>query len=257
MDPKSGVSSAWSVVSVIVVRAAMVAMVVSGCSSNDSAKNSNPSFPTLGKSGAGGTASISTTDPGAGGIYLNGGASDAGAPFTVGPQATVCQQDLPFKVPGCSCDPGTPQQACWTGPPNDRHVDHCKDGVQQCAGQGEFAQWGPCEGEQLLCHYPPEHIDGGTTADSGAPPPCTCVPGATIGCDEDCQTLVICSLSGYKTCQPDGTWGACHETTDPDILKNLLGCRNWLHGCLPGNTEGAFTGDCSQAYTCGKAPGEP
>ncbi len=208
-----------------------------------------------GQSGAAGTSGLDTTNVAGG--SSTGGSADV--PFTVTPQATVCQQDLLFKVPGCSCQPGTPDQACWTGPPNERHVDHCRDGVQKCTGK-EIAQWGPCEGEVLTCHYPPEHIDAGTPdagkTDAGTPPPCSCVPGVTVGCDEDCQTLVICSLTGYKTCQPDGTWGACHETTDlAGIVNNVLGCRNWLHGCLPGADDGVFTGDCSQAFTCGHPPG--
>lgn len=180
--------------------------------------------------------------------------------FKVTSDAPVCQQDLMFKVPGCSCTSGTPDQACWTGPPNQRHTGHCKDGVQKCIDQKEFSQWGPCEGETLLCEYPPEHLPDAGPADAGTPdagtPPCSCVPGVTIACDEDCTTLVICSLTGYKTCQPDGTWGPCHETADlGGIVNNVLGCRNWLHGCVLGTGDGIYTGDCGKAFTCGKVPG--
>jgi hypothetical protein len=239
-----------------------LSLVVSSCSSNDPA--SSPQGRAVTQSGAGGAAPDYT--------YTGGSSSTTGLPpsttmtFTVTPEAKICQEDLLFKVPGCSCEPGTPEKACWTGPPNERHTGHCKDGVQKCLGK-EIAQWGPCEGETLLCKYPPEHVDAGThdagTTDSGTPPPppppppgCSCIPGKTIACDEDCQTLVICSLTGYKTCQPDGTWGPCHETTDlGGIVNNVLGCRNWLHGCLPGAEEGVYTGDCSQAFTCGHPPG--
>jgi hypothetical protein len=239
-----------------------LSLVASSCSSNDPA--SSPQGSAAAQSGAGGDASGYTSTGGS--SSTTGVPSSTTMTFTVTPEAKICQEDLLFKVPGCSCEPGTPDKACWTGPPNERHTGHCKDGVQKCLGK-EIAQWGPCEGETLLCKYPPEHVDAGThdagTTDSGTPPPppppppgCECIPGKTIACDEDCQTLVICSLTGYKTCQPDGTWGPCHETTDlGGIVNNVLGCRNWLHGCLPGAEEGVYTGDCSQAFTCGHPPG--
>lgn len=90
--------------------------------------------------------------------------------------------------------------ACWTGAPVDRQRGACHDGMQKCVSgsDAEFGTWGPCEGQELSCGDP------GT-------PDCGCVPGAEVSCDEDCSVSIFCSLSATKTCQPDGTWGPCHE----------------------------------------------
>jgi hypothetical protein len=231
-----------------------VGVFAPGCSGND------PS-PTSRGPGDGSTALSAD-----GGANSKHSSSDSGLTgFVVGKDAPICSADLPFKAPGCACTQGTADLACWTGPANQRHVGQCHDGVQHGVGTAEFAQWTACEGEEHLCNWPGEHVDGGSKVpDAGheAPPPpppptqCGCTPGATIGCDEDCQTLVICSLTGYKTCQPDRTWGPCHETLNvTGVVNNVLGCRNWLNGCVPG-TEGFYSGDCSAAYACGKAPGQ-
>jgi hypothetical protein len=232
----------------------VVALALSSCSASSPASHSDP---LVSAQGSGGEAPLV-------GSAASGGDSNATSAggmtgFQVAPNAAVCSDDLSLKVPGCACTPGTPSVACWSGPPNMRHVGHCKDGVQQCVGEREIGTWGPCEGETLLCDWPGEHVDGGTS-DAGKPdagePPCSCIPGITIACDEDCETLVICSLTGYKTCQPDGAWGPCHETGQVlDAVGNVLGCRNVLHGCVPGATDGLYTGDCSKAFTCGHVPG--
>lgn len=174
----------------------------------------------------------------------------AASVFTVPAGAAVCNESLSFSVPGCACN-APASQACWTGPQGLRNVGACHDGVQTCRLSGEFGSWGPCEGEELSCGG-----DAGTPTEApelvGS---CPCIPGTTIGCSEDCEALIICSLSGYKTCLPDGTWGPCRETRDiSGALENLLGCRSLLHGCFPGNEAGIYSGDCSQAFTCGHAP---
>jgi hypothetical protein len=83
------------------------------------------------------------------------------------------------------------------------------------------------------------------------------VPGAVIGCDEDCEAVVICAPFSTKECQPDGTFGPCRESLTPTTgSAGVGGCMNWYHGCLPGNPEGTYMGDCSSKFTCGKAPGQ-
>src|SRR5579859_1930200 len=52
---------------------------------------------------------------------------------------------------GCPCTSPGATEACWTGPPSNRHVGACKDGTQTCQRQGEFSTWGPCVGEVLQC----------------------------------------------------------------------------------------------------------
>ena len=226
-----------------------------GCSADSGPQSAFGGQPQNGTGGYGtGGVPIATSANGGTAVTTDAGVTGN---FTVGHDAQVCKEEgLPVKVPGCSCAPGTADRACWTGPPNMRNVGHCHDGVQHCVGEKEFAAWDQCTGEDHTCEWE-EHIDAGEP-DSGPPPGYSCIPGKSIGCDEDCETLVICSLTGYKTCQPDGTWGPCHETADIlGVVNNVLGCRNWLHGCLVPGAEGFYTGDCSQAYTCGKAPGQP
>ena len=168
---------------------------------------------------------------------------DAG--FSFPSDSTVCEADLPFKPPGCPCMPGS-SAACWTGPMDARNMGDCKDGVQQCIVAGEFSTWGPCEGAVLDCGMPPPD-----------PPPdeCPCVPGTVIGCDEDCEALVICAPFSTKECQPDGKFGPCRESLLPTADTNLFGCVNLFHGCFAENPDGIFSGDCSQSYTCGHPPG--
>jgi hypothetical protein len=167
-----------------------------------------------------------------------------GPGFAVPEDSKVCDVDLPFKPPGCPCDIGD-TTACWTGPADQRGMGQCKDGVQTCVGGQEFATWGACEGQVLDCGEPPPD-----------PPEeeCLCVPGAIVGCDEDCEALVFCAPSSTKVCQPDGTFGPCREALLPTPDTNLLGCINVFHGCFAENDQGVYVGDCSKAFTCGHPP---
>ena len=166
-------------------------------------------------------------------------------PPTVSKDAVVCKSDLPFKPEGCACS-GDPIP-CWTGAPDKRHVGKCHDGMQACELVGEFSAWGACTGQELDC-------GDADVPDAGPPDECKCVPGVTIACDEDCTTLVICSTTGKKTCQPDGTFSPCREEGLNGGLPDVLGCRSAFYGCLPGSTDGAYSGDCSSAFVCGHAP---
>lgn len=163
------------------------------------------------------------------------------ASLVVPRDASVCGLNLPFQPIGCGCSAGE-TVACWTGPADRRNVGDCRDGIQTCESKGEFGgTWSECEGQQLDCGEPP-------------PEECGCVPGQVIGCDEDCEALVICLPNSTKECQPDGTWGRCRESLLPTGAATQA-CINFFHGCLPGNREGIFTGDCGGAYTCGTPPG--
>jgi hypothetical protein len=142
----------------------------------------------------------------------------------------------------------------------------CHDGTAQCMATGEISQWGPCLGEQLNCGGGPD-AGGGGTQDAGGPDTgggtedatepggcgqtiCACVPGAVIGCDEDCTGNVYCSSSAQKTCLPDGTWGVCHEVTTPPPTT----CKSIGFGCSQsascGRGTGVYFGDCSSVFAC-------
>jgi hypothetical protein len=199
--------------------------------------------------------------------------------------ADMCAANMPFKVVGCGCQVGE-TSACWMGPVSKRNSGACHDGVQHCVGTMEFPSWGPCEGQELNC--------------GDKPPPstnCGCVPGAVIECDEDCSVSVFCSLTAQKTCQPDGTWSPCRETSANPAsalladggLNALLGsltgdgglatlirsvsvdggvavpafsidgkCRSLYHGCAATVFPSEqFAGDCSAAFACGHPPVAP
>jgi hypothetical protein len=169
--------------------------------------------------------------------------SDAGMPVIEVPtDAAICNTALPFKPPGCACKLGE-TSSCWTGAAGDRNRGDCKDGTQACMGSGEFATWGACEGQVTDCGEPP-------------PPPefCPCVPGATIGCDEDCSALVFCMPFSTKVCQPDGTWGPCREALLPQVDTSASGCLNVFFGCFGENVDGVYTGFCDDKFQCGHAP---
>jgi hypothetical protein len=174
-----------------------------------------------------------------------GGTRDGGNPLSVGADSELCDEpSLPLRPAGCECKPGE-KVGCWTGKPGDRLRGECHDGVQTCEGTGEFGTWGPCEDEQQDCGE----------GDAGpAPDDCLCVPGTIITCSEDCSELIICSLTGTKVCQPDGTWSRYREG-NLDNLANTNLCRNVFFGCLSQNFGGVFLGACDDAFTCGHPPG--
>jgi len=167
--------------------------------------------------------------------------------ITVGADSLACSANLAFHPKGCLCNAGSSAK-CWTGAPNRRNVGGCHDGVQECQNQGEFAEWGACEGEVRDCADPP--------VDAGVPGECGCKPGAKILCSEDCAQLIICSLTGTKTCGPDGKWGPCREEFLAG-LENVSLCKNLYYGCIPGQEDGLYVGDCDNSFSCGHVPGGP
>jgi hypothetical protein len=46
---------------------------------------------------------------------------------------------------GCACSPGQ-SQSCWPFAPANDGVGACIRGTQVCLGDGEFGNWGPCDG---------------------------------------------------------------------------------------------------------------
>ena len=148
------------------------------------------------------------------------------------PGIPTCLPGSAAQAEGCPCR-ANELAACWTGAAADRNRGACHDGMQKCNGNAdaEFGVWGPCEGQELRCGDP------GTSE-------CGCVPGATIQCDEDCSVSIFCSLSATKTCQPDGTWGACHEEPGRTSTTVLLG-DGGIEGLLDGgllSPDGGLTG---------------
>lgn len=225
------------------VLAVLSVVSVQGCSQAEDGVGATASSPTIpvANSSAGRVPDASATQIDAG--IPSPTPPTGGQGFAVPEDSKVCGVDLPFKPPGCPCDVGdtTP---CWTGPVDQRNVGQCKDGVQTCQGGQEFATWGTCEGQVLDCGEPSQ-----PPADE-----CPCVPGAIVGCDEDCEALVFCAPSSTKVCQPDGTFGPCREALLPTPDTNLLGCINVFHGCFAENDQGVYVGDCSKTFTCGHPP---
>lgn len=231
-----------------------LAFIVPSCATAELTEVGEPPAQEVATAGAGGSRDSAVVAIGASGSSRGGAGPSLGGGFTVPPNAAICDETLPFKVPGCGCS-GPQTVPCWTGPADKRNVGQCHDGLQRCVNSGELYVWGACEGEEFTCE-----TGTGGEPDPGDPAnePCKCKPGTTIGCSEDCEALIVCSLSGYKTCQPDGTWGMCRETNDlSGAIGNLLGCRNVFNGCFPGNEEGLYSGDCSSVFTCGHVPGAP
>ena len=53
--------------------------------------------------------------------------------------------------PGGMCSRAGQSAPCWTGAASQRNVSPCHDGTTTCVQSGEFAMWGPCQGEQTNC----------------------------------------------------------------------------------------------------------
>jgi hypothetical protein len=223
----------------------------------------------------------STSKPGASSSQLGGAnANSAGSPGTLGGGSSAPSSCAGGNSVGCPCTAGT-TVACWTGPAEDRNVGACHDGTQTCAatGQGELAggAWGPCQGEQLECG-PSDTVDAGAdtapvgvvardaapavdaatgmlvaqnASAGGGVSPCSvectgCVPGAVIGCYDDCNLMAYCDTTATQTCQPNGTWGACTETGSPPTS----GCYEFWGNCSNYNDgAGSYAGTCDAVFT--------
>jgi hypothetical protein len=151
--------------------------------------------------------------------------------------------DATCDTEGCTCPNPGATQACWTGPADQRNVGACHDGKETCTRNGEVAVWGPCEGEELNCG---NGDGGGGTEDAGD---CQCVPGTRIWCDEDCTDNIYCSFHARRDCQPNGTFGPCHEVNSQPTSTNE--CKQVGLGCASCNKgKGVYFGDCTQQLKC-------
>jgi hypothetical protein len=149
-------------------------------------------------------------------------------------------------------------------------------GTQTCKADGEFASWGPCldkAGKTPTCNgtggggtedagRPAQDSGGGTgqggggqedsggtgNGGGGTEPPCHCFPGTYINCDEDfCQGIICQAYAARRECQPDGTWGACHETQSGDFSPGM--CLITFEGGCPPKLC-LMTGNCQAQSSC-------
>jgi hypothetical protein len=89
---------------------------------------------------------------------IGGGSRDAAlgvgshdGAVSVGGQDGGCSQDAGMYgviSSGCACVPGQ-SRSCYPGDPSRIGVGVCHAGMQQCAGSGEFGEWGACTGAVL------------------------------------------------------------------------------------------------------------
>ncbi len=146
---------------------------------------------------------------------------------------------------GCACAPGM-TQSCYPGAASTRARGACRDGVQRCEGEGEFGQWGACEGavtpsEDTCGDRMDQDCNG--TVDDGA---MCCRAGATSTCyDGPMGTLGrgICR-AGMRSCAADGTPGACMGQTLP---------RGEVCNGLDDDCDGTIDEDCSACIMNGGA----
>jgi hypothetical protein len=131
-----------------------------------------------------------------------GSTDDAGpasdATFAMTSDATSgCSANLP----SCPCTVNGQTAACWTGPANERHFAACHDGTTTCQQTGEFAVWGPCVGEQMVCIQNDgalPHDDAAIPHVEAGPPPQSCAPGSSLG--------ALISGANVTAYVPVGSW---------------------------------------------------
>ena len=98
--------------------------------------------------------------------------------------------------------PAGDTEACWTGPAGDRNRGACHDGTTTCQRDGEFATWGPCTGEELMCGdagMPPQDSGPPDTGHDAGPPPQSCLPGSSLT-----ALIAGANVTAYV---PVGSWG--------------------------------------------------
>ncbi len=117
---------------------------------------------------------------------------------------------------GCPCAPGT-TQVCYPGSPATRARGTCRDGSQRCLGEGEFGDWGACEGAVTpaddTCGDRVDQDCNGVVDDGAM----CCRAGTTATCYSGPMGTLgrgICR-AGTRTCAADGSPGACVGETLP------------------------------------------
>jgi hypothetical protein len=97
-------------------------------------------------------------------------------------------------------------------------------------------------------------VGGGTSPCSVE---CTgCVPGAVIGCYDDCNLKAYCDTTATETCLPNGTWGPCTETGGATGkggqpgTGGMPGCYEFWGNCSNYNDgAGSYAGQCDSVFT--------
>ncbi|HKP62960.1 MAG TPA: hypothetical protein VJV78_39765 [Polyangiales bacterium] len=198
-----------------------------------------------------------------------------------------------FHPAGCACQVGEKTE-CWTGPANQRHTGMCRDGTQICVGNAdaEFGEWSPCMGEvrecgmdagmptdECLCvpgsvaycdedctvsifcsltaskSCQPDGTWGRCTEAPGAPNlgPALFGDGGFVGLLGDAGLGGLLADAGVGGLAGDA--GANWLSDAGAFVLDTGQCRHWFFGCLsPLGIPERWTGDCSQQFTCKRAP---
>jgi len=155
-----------------------------------------------------------------------------------------------------NCDGGDGDNCEETGPEicND-DIDNDCDGATDCRDDDcvDFPLCGDCTPSDEVCNDGVDNdCDGLVDCDDvndcyDEPWACTCIkqcpPGSVRWCDEP----TYCYW-GTQTCNPDGTWGACHETAsrptgcEGDVYYNPICC--------------VLAGECCQALPSNESIGD-
>jgi hypothetical protein len=94
------------------------------------------------------------------------------------------------------------------------------------------------------------------------------VPGAVIGCYDDCNLKAYCDTTATETCLPNGTWGPCTETggggggglpptpggdgdaSSGDASAPSVSCYEFWGNCSNYNDgAGSYAGQCDAVFT--------
>lgn len=205
MEPNAGTRHSTTAVVLLGVAAAL-ALAVQGCEFDDEAVLPTTPRRARGDAGSGDGGALSD-DASAG--ARRGGPEVCNNGFDDDGNGQIDE--------GCVCVPGATQR-CFAGSSATAGVGACAWGTQQCAGDGEFGDWGACEGAGAasaeVCDTIDNNCDG--MVDEG----CSCTVGMTRDCylGPDHTAGVGACRRGTQRCAmsgADATWGACAGSVTP------------------------------------------
>ncbi len=172
--------------------------------------------------------------------------ADGGAPSGTGERCGdgIDNNDNGVVDEGCGCLLGT-TQPCYSGAPATRNIGACREGEQPCIGEGQFAHWGACAGDQLpvaeSCNGVNDDCD--EAVDEDCPGSCVQVEfGGEWSCDDgrdnDCDTVADCY-------DPDCPPCCAEELCDDGLDNNCDGQTDEYceAPCVP--NEQAAAGQCT------------
>lgn len=168
---------------------------------------------------------------------------DLSADNTADGSGSNCTPGAPDLI-GCACTEG-PTRACYTGPPETRHVGACRDGMQSCVMGGEFSSYGACTGSVTPVA---ENCTNGV--DDNCDGKIDCLDPT---CATDAACRMGCTNGATRPCYdgPQGTEGVgtCHGGTQT-CMNNM-----WPNNC-PGEVVPTAE-NCSDAldHNCNHLPG--